>query len=225
MNDHERHAEEATRAIDALRPRHVQTVRDNLARGVSLASIVFIGILAFLTIPRLGTQVDDNTEKAQTATRKSDAADKRSGDIVKYLKGDRGIPGVPGRGGVTGAPGPPGARGQRGPRGAQGALGPTGPTGPRGPAGRAGDSTVGPAGKPGEPGPKGADGKDGKDGVGEPGPQGEPGVKGDTGAQGPAGPQGPQGDPPASFSFTYAGVTYVCSDPESDRTYQCDPQA
>lgn len=92
----------------------------------------------------------------------------------------------------------PGPTGQRGATGATGANGATGDPGPQGPPGT------------GTPGTNGINGLDGA-----PGPQGPPG---DPGAQGPAGPAGP---PPESFTFTTAGITFICTDPDGDGNYQC----
>jgi len=127
-----------------------------------------------------------------------------------------------------------------------------GPPGERGPVGPAGQTVVGPRGLPGPsgpPGPAGRDGKPGKDGAvglqgvpglkGDPGATvtGPPGVKGDAGADGKdgkdgsAGPEGKQGEPgprgetgpaPASWTFTYLGVTYQCTPDEAGSTsYTC----
>ncbi|HEY9375052.1 hypothetical protein [Streptomyces sp.] len=124
--------------------------------------------------------------------------------------------------------------------------------GERGPTGPAGQTVVGPRGLPGPsgpPGPAGRDGKPGKDGAvglqgvpglkGDPGATvtGPPGVKGDAGADGKdgkdgsAGPEGKQGEPgprgetgpaPASWTFTYLGVTYQCTPDEAGSTsYTC----
>jgi len=104
--------------------------------------------------------------------------------------------------------------------GEQGERGPAGPVGPSGPVG-----PVGPAGIPG------GDGKDGAAGVsgpvgdigqpGDPGPAGAQGEPGPPGAQGEPGPQGPAGPPPASFTFTWLGQTFTCTDPEQDGTAVC----
>lgn len=102
--------------------------------------------------------------------------------------------------GEIGPPGPPGIQG------IQGVPGPPGPPGPQGVQGEKGDrgdtgtsGTTGPAGPPGEQGPAG--------------PQGE---KGERGEQGPAGY-------PDSFTFAALGTTYVCSDADGDRAYECQP--
>lgn len=147
-------------------------------------------------------------------------------------------PGIGPRGdiGEPGPQGPPGERGQQGIPGLMGARGVDGQPGPIGPAGPTGPaSTI-----PGPVGPRGADGTDGVDGddctpdiEGCRGPQGEPGPKGDTGAAsevpgpaGPAGAAGPQGEPgPAveSWTFTFMGIDYICTDPDEDRAYECAP--
>ena len=60
------------------------------------------------------------------------------------------------------------------------------------------------------------------------------GCRGERGPEGPTGPQGPQGEPGAqgapgprieSFTFTHAGVTYRCTDPDGDLAYDCAPTA
>jgi hypothetical protein len=50
------------------------------------------------------------------------------------------------------------------------------------------------------------------------GPAGETGA---DGPQGPVGAEGPQGPAPASFTFTFGGINYVCTDPDGDGNYQC----
>lgn len=113
-------------------------------------------------------------------------------------------------------------------------IGPTGVQGERGPAGEDGrdatDAQVregiaaycdarfrcqGPAGADGIDGSPGSNGVNGSDG--QNGAQGVPGPAGPQGELGPAGPQGIQGEPgpvgpaPASFSFTFLGVPYTCT--------------
>lgn len=115
---------------------------------------------------------------------------------------------------VAGPSGPPGRPGD------PGAPGPTltpspGATGPSGPPGRDGaDSTV--------PGPSGSPGQPGSDST-IPGPSGPPGQNGRDGTDGT---DGQDGEPPASWTWTYAGVTYTCRrvddfDPDAPR-YTCD---
>lgn len=58
--------------------------------------------------------------------------------------------------------------------------------------------------------------------VGPGGPQGEPGPQGAQGLQGDQGPQGDPGSPPASFTFTYLGIDYTCTDPDADGNYTCE---
>jgi len=94
-----------------------------------------------------------------------------------------------------------------------------GPAGPTGPAGKSGDP--GPAGPPGEPGTPGAPGEPGAAGqAGTDGSDGEPGTPGEPGAEGPP---GPAGSGPASFTFQFREVTFVCTDPDGDGTYDCHP--
>jgi len=113
--------------------------------------------------------------------------------------GASGSPGAPGQPGAAGASGRPGSAGSPGSPGSTGATGKTGPSGsPGGP---------GPSGAQGPAGPPGKDGQDGKDGA--------TGPQGDTGQTGP---------PPSSWTFTYLGVTYVCSpDSAGATTYTCSP--
>lgn len=102
------------------------------------------------------------------------------------------------------------------------------------------DGRNGRDGQPGTDGTPGSDGRDGTDGEdGTPGPAGPQGPQGETGMQGPMGPagqdgqtgeQGPQGDVgptgpgPSSLTFMAGGVTYTCTDPDSDLAYECAQQ-
>jgi hypothetical protein len=92
-------------------------------------------------------------------------------------------------------------------RGEPGPAGVPGPIGPQGPTGATGD--------PGPAGPAGIQG------VG-----GDPGPPGPAGQQGPAGPAGAQGAPPASWTWTFLGITYVCTrdagSPDNAATYTCN---
>lgn len=98
--------------------------------------------------------------------------------------------------GIPGATGPPGPAGPTGRPGA-GTPGPTGPTGGQGPAGPAGQSVTGPPGPAGPAGPAGKDGKDGAD-----------------------------GSPPTSWTWTYLGVTYICTQTApGSTTYECQASA
>jgi hypothetical protein len=79
-------------------------------------------------------------------------------------------------------------------------------------------------GAPGPPGPTGAAGPVG--GVGPEGPTGDRGPAGPAGPEGPPGPNGdtgPQGPPVGSFAFSFAGLNFLCTDPEGDGSYQCNP--
>lgn len=118
------------------------------------------------------------------------------------------VPGVPGPAGATGATGDTGP------------VGPTGPTGPVGPAGANPPCLAEPAQC------RGADGEPGKDGAdGAPGAAGADGQAGQPGADGAPGPAGANGKPPASFTFTFAGVAYQCTrdavSPDEAATYTC----
>lgn len=131
--------------------------------------------------------------QTKTTREKAAAADKRSKTILKYLRGEQGIPGVPGKDGVKGAPGPAGP---------QGKVGPPGPPGPVGP--------------PGEPG------KDGEPGApGERGPQGLPGPAGPRGEPGKDGAPPPRQFSVTIPQADGTVLTLVCTDVEDDRTYVC----
>ncbi|GAA4849823.1 hypothetical protein GCM10023403_10790 [Pseudonocardia benzenivorans] len=100
--------------------------------------------------------------------------------------------------------------------------GPAGATGPKG--------DPGPPGADGESPPclseaaqcRGADGAPGKDGA-----DGAAGTPGQPGADGAPGVPGAAGKPPASFTFTFAGVDYTCTrdgaSPDDAATYSCLP--
>jgi len=100
--------------------------------------------------------------------------------------------------------------------------GPAGPEGPQGKTGPPGDpGPVGPMGPPGEIGATGATGDTGA--TGATGSEGDPGEPGAPGTEGPAGAPGPPGSGPTSFTFQFREVTFVCTDPEGDGTYDCHP--
>jgi hypothetical protein len=149
----------------------------------------------------------DNRKRIMDAQKKTDA-------VLGYLRGERGLGGVPGARGIVGAPGPLGLMGPPG-RSITGPVGPLGPIGPVGPPGE--DGTDGRNGEDGERGAEGPEGPPGPEGA--QGPPGTPGgPPGPTGAAGPAGPPGPA---MASFTFTFGGVTYVCTDPDANLAYDC----
>lgn len=92
-----------------------------------------------------------------------------------------------------------------------------GPVGPRGI-----DGKDGAAGEPGAAGPPGVTGTSGPPGtVGSPGDVGPQGPSGPQGMPGPQGPEGPTGPSPGSFTFTFEGINFVCTDPDGDGNYQC----
>jgi outer membrane murein-binding lipoprotein Lpp len=120
-------------------------------------------------------------------------------------------------------------RGDAGPQGPAGRAGEPGPPGPTGDPGTDGAPGVG--GRPGEPGTTGAAGTPGPVGAtgatGEPGSTGAPGEPGPAGPQGdpgPAGPDGQPGSPPTSWTFTWLGTTWTCTDPDGDLAYTCTPE-
>ncbi|MGA8994775.1 MAG: collagen-like protein, partial [Nocardioidaceae bacterium] len=57
--------------------------------------------------------------------------------------------------------------------------------------------------------------------MGPQGPQGLAGNPGTPGAPGPQGPQGSTGPAVSSWTFTYSGTTYTCSDGNADGDYDC----
>lgn len=130
---------------------------------------------------------------------------------VENLGGDPVV--EPGEIGPEGPQGPPGEDGEDGRDGLDGEDGEDGVDGAQGEPGATGE-----AGEPGEPGPPGA--------TGDPGPTGAAGEPGPAGPQGPAGATGPagqDGQDVESFTFQWGGVTYTCTDPESDGSFTCDP--
>lgn len=185
----------------------------------ALGAVVALAILAWvvITMQQLGNDL-------RTANDARDAlasqVQKLGGKPVAGPPGSRGEPGetVVGPSGSPGPTGPPGPSGQPAPTltpspGASGASGEPGKpgadstvAGPVGPSGQPGaDSTIpGPAGPAGPAGQDGADGQDGTDGR-----------------------DGADGKPPASWTFTYLGVTYTCRPvddfDESDPRYDCEP--
>ena len=150
----------------------------------------------------------------------------KDSDIAALAQQVKGLGGTP-VAGPSGSPGKAGAAGTRGPRGPRGSPGPGGTSGKPAP-------TLTPS--PGASGASGAPGKPGADST-VPGPTGPPGpsstVAGPSGPPGPAGSDGADGKdgsdgkPPASWTFTYLGVTYTCRpvdgfDPDNPK-YDCEP--
>lgn len=124
----------------------------------------------------------------------------------------------------AGGRGESGANGSNGRDGRDGLNGPPGDPGPAGlPGANGADGTNGGNGTSGVDGLNGFDGAQGP--TGATGTQGVPGPQGDVGPQGPQGFEGPPGQGPGSFRFTFGGVTFVCTDPEADRSYECNPEA
>lgn len=158
---------------------------------------------------------DDNAANARAAL---NAADR----LARQVEGLGGTPVVEPSNLPTPAKstrGRTGATGQAGAAGSQGAAGPRGPGPTRSQIAAALSAFCG-AGKC--VGPAGATGKDGKDGAtgatgsqGATGPAGAPGATGGDGATGPAGY-------PSSFTFTYLGANYTCTDSDGDRAYTCE---
>jgi collagen triple helix repeat protein len=119
----------------------------------------------------------------------------------------------------------PGPEGEQGPRGEQGPQGDTGPRGDKGPIGATGqpgsDGANGPPGDDGAPGAPGGPGADGP--AGQPGADGAPGAQGEQGPQGEKGDRGDTGPPPESWTITILGFDYLCTDPDGDLAYTCEP--
>ncbi len=208
-------------ALDALTRDHrrVQWLTILLA----LLALV-VGVLIYLAVDESTGRTDRNREltraaaaQALTAKGKADRTDKRTGQITRYLQGKAGLAGVPGKGGVVGAPGPIGAPGPTGAagKGIAGAPGPFGPVGPAGPVGPQG--LTGLAGQFGQKGDTGQPGQ-----TGDTGAQGDTGPEGPQGPQGETGPQGEQGPPPDSFTFTFAGQNFTCTDSNGDGDFECN---
>lgn len=115
---------------------------------------------------------------------------------------------------VTPSPGPAGRAGQPGQPGRAGASGQPGRSGSTGPSGKPG--SAGASGPPGTPGSPGT--------AGQPGEQGPAGPPGKDGADGKDGTDGKDGSPPSSWTWTYLGVTYICTPTsEGATTYTCEP--
>lgn len=100
--------------------------------------------------------------------------------------------------------------------------GPAGAPGPKGDPGVPGVDGVTPPCMAEPAQCRGADGAPGKDGA-----PGQAGAAGQPGADGAPGAAGAAGRPPASFSFTFAGMDYVCTrdgaSPDDAATYSCNP--
>lgn len=119
--------------------------------------------------------------------------------------------------GGTPRAGPAGQAGSPGPQGPAGSPGSPGQTGRNGQNGNPGQN--GPSGPTGRPGLAGAPGA-----VGQPGAKGDPGATGPQGPRGDTGPAGATGPPPSSWTWTYLGVTYTCTQTApAASTYNCTP--
>ena len=212
----------------------LQQISDNTAKALRysrlrfLATWLALGLLAILTCAALiaasrGAQTDlQHTEDiAQVADENAAEAQQSTDDVVKYLRGEQGIPGVPGANGVDGTPGQPssepGPAGSDGPKGDTGAMGPIGPTGPQGAAGTVTTSGgTGSEGNTGSTGPKGDTGP-----AGAKGDTGEAGPAGTDGKDGAAGPQGPPGvTPPINSTVAIASSANDPNEPKQV-TAQC----
>lgn len=136
-------------------------------------------------------KIAQNKTAVKSATKKADSAKQQNHVIVKFLR--RVYKGAPGETGPIGPQAPPGVASKPGPTGDTGASGANGP--------------IGPAAEPGAAGS-----------VGAPGQDGAPGKDGATGADGAP---GKDGQPPGSWTFTYFGQTYTCSDNDHNGAYEC----
>lgn len=164
---------------------------------------------------KLGQNLDKVRQQVQELCKQSHRSPKKckpvsppASTVSKSVPqvGPPGQRGLPGQQGIPGLPGQNGKDGQNGKPGAQGSPGPEGPYPP---CVAMPSACVGPQGPQGPAGPQGP--------VGPAGPQGPSGNDGHDGSPGPQGPE------PDSFTFTYMGVTYTCTDPEKDGSYACTP--
>lgn len=205
-----------------MRRAHKRRRRWRAPRAEWLA--VLTGVLALGMLVALAVMVVDLSQDLRTEHAARDALARQVEDLggtpVVGPPGTRGKPGPS----VTGPPGPAGQPGEDG----DSATGPPGPSGSPGQPGRDGADGTSATGAPGAPGADGSPGAPGEPGSpgaeGPPGPQGEPGPAGAQGERGEKGEQGPAGSPPSSWTFTYRGVTYMCTPSGSGSTaYSCEP--
>jgi hypothetical protein len=153
----------------------------------------------------------------------------KDADVAALAQQVRDLGGKP-VAGPSGSPGKAGAVGSRGPQGPQGSPGASGKPAPTLTPKPGTSGASGAPGKPGAdstvPGPSGASGAPGADST-VPGPSGPPGPAGSDGTDGKDGKNGTNGKPPASWTFTYLGVTYTCRPvdnfDESNPQYDCEP--
>ena len=175
---------------------------------VVIAAVTLGGVLAWIVLS-IQTMAQDGKQK--------------DADIAALSQQVRGLGATP-VAGPSGSPGKAGAAGDRGSRGPRGSTGPAGASGKPAP-------TLTPS--PGASGASGAPGKPGADSTvpGPPGPSstvaGPSGPPGPAGNNGTDGKDGSNGKPPASWTFTYLGVTYTCRpvdnfDPDNPK-YDCQP--
>lgn len=188
--------------------------------GLVAALLFCIGVAVVAVWIALGNREKAAKDGANLAEQVSAlCASGKVPESEQYLcrNADKVIEGAQGTQGVAGPEGPAGDQGLEGAPGPEGPVGPQGPQGKQGPKGSPGDD--GEDGETGAQGPVGPQGVPGADG--EPGP---PGPQGETGETGPRGERGPAGYP-SSWTFTYNGQEYRCSDqtPDNDaRDYTCE---
>lgn len=188
---------------------------DRARLGVVVVLLIVGGVFLW-SVQRDRDRVADELATAHTDIAELASALATVSGQVEALGGEPAVEVEAGVDGPELVPGPQGETGQRGPQGPEGDPGPPGPVGPMGAMGA--DGLAGPDGAPGSDGEVGAPGETGPAGTagapGPPGPQGEPG---------PAGAQGDPGPPPESWSFTWLGTTWTCTDPDGDLAYECTP--
>lgn len=164
-------------------------------------------------LDKVRRQVQELCKQQHRSPKKCAPAAPPAQKIVQGIPGTPGEPGSPGQSGKPGQQGNPGQPGQSGPPGQPGKNGQPGQNGTNPPCLAAPNQCNG---------QNGTNGQNGNDGPqGPQGPQGPAGPAGQDGKDGAQGPQGPAGPEPSSFTFTYLGVTYTCTDPDGDGQYTC----
>lgn len=161
--------------------------------------VVFVGLIVWVALELWSVRQRLSAAESNSRILAQQVRDLGGTPRVTPEPGPTGPAGSPGPSGQPGAPGSPGQNGRNGTNGLTGSTGPAGPKGTQG--------------AQGSPGPAGANGPQGA--TGPAGPKGDPGA---TGSPGPTGP------PPSSWSWTYLGVTYTCTqDSPGSTTYTCSP--
>ena len=78
---------------------------------------ILTGVALTLAIRNADTNLEQTDDIARVAQSTADGAQESTDDVVRFLRGEQGIPGVPGANGEDGTPGQPGASAQPGDRG------------------------------------------------------------------------------------------------------------